>query len=49
MVKDLTEAQRKRIAETLRRIRAGLRRAQLGPFVEPAHLFEPEAQNDTED
>lgn len=49
MVKELTEDQQKRIAQTLKRIRAGLARAKLGPFSEPAHVFEPEAQHDAKD
>ena len=46
MAKDLTEDQERRIAETLRRIRAGLARVPVGAMDEPAHLFDPEALND---
>lgn len=49
MAKELTDDQKERIAQTLGRIRAGLARAKLRPFSEPAHVFEPEAQHDAND
>ncbi|WP_187292569.1 hypothetical protein [Octadecabacter antarcticus] len=47
MAEKLTEDQQKRIAATLRRIRAGLSRATGGQFSEPAHLFKPVVHHDT--
>jgi len=45
MAKQLTEDQQKRISATLKRIRAGLSRADDDQFAEPGHTFNPEAQN----
>ncbi len=45
MAKQLTEDQQKRISATLKRIRAGLNRAENDQFAEPGHTFDPEAQN----
>ncbi|WP_161635689.1 hypothetical protein [Actibacterium mucosum] len=45
MTKSLTEDQEKRIAATLKRIRAGLSGAAGDHFGEPSHLFDPEAHD----
>lgn len=42
----LTKDQNDRIEATLKRIRAGLRRDNVPPFEEPAHLFKPGATDD---
>jgi len=49
MADKLNDDQEKRIAATLRRIRAGLARAADDPFSEPAHIFKPEAYHDKTD
>ena len=46
MAKDLTEDQERRIAETIRRIRAGLAQVPVREMDEPAHIFDPEALDD---
>ncbi|MEO0544403.1 MAG: hypothetical protein AAFY99_11345 [Pseudomonadota bacterium] len=45
MSDDLTEDQKKRIEATLKRIQAGLSRADIKQLDEPAHIFDPEAQS----
>lgn len=47
MTEKLTPDQEKRIAATLKRIRAGLSLAKADPNSEPAHIFHPEALNVT--
>lgn len=47
MAEKLTEDQKERIAATLRRIRGGLSRAIGDQCSEPAHIFKPEAHDDT--
>lgn len=43
---DLSDDQKNRVEETLKRIRAGLKRIDLSPGAEPAHFFKPEALHD---
>lgn len=43
---NLTEDQTTRIAATLKRIRAGLKKKSKPICAEPAHLFNPEAADD---